>query len=230
MATKKNAITETESKNTLEPTITKVRLHVVFTDPLLGTASANAELHTEYIASKAPDAMSLAEEVAAIGADEVEERGMTVFPRNANGEPIMWDYQLKGFFKESCQMLKRAGAPYLSSKLTMFKKKIDGLVFPRPRQIVLHLPEGAEMGECQRPLRAQTAQGERVALAHSEELPEGSWFECEVALMDKGLVKPLLEWMDYAEYHGMGQWRNSGKGRAVYTAYDMDGKVLRSTE
>ena len=55
-------------------------VRLTLTEEMLGTASANPEIHSEYIASKAPDAMSMEEEVAAIGADEVEKKAMTVFP------------------------------------------------------------------------------------------------------------------------------------------------------
>ena len=58
-------------------------VRLTLTEEMLGTASANPEIHSEYIASKAPDAMSMEEEVAAIGAAEVEKKAMTVFPRDA---------------------------------------------------------------------------------------------------------------------------------------------------
>ena len=40
-------------------------------DELLGTASADPDIHARFIASKAPDAPSRADEVAAIGAEAV---------------------------------------------------------------------------------------------------------------------------------------------------------------
>ena len=68
-----------------------------------------------------------------------------------------------------------------------------------------------EIGECQRPLRAQTAQGERVSLANSEEIPAGSSIELDIVMLDEKAHKDIvLEWLDY------GRWRNSGKGRFTY--------------
>jgi hypothetical protein len=99
--------------------------------------------------------------------------------------------------------------------LNGYKGIIDGSVFIEPRQIVLHIPEGKEMGECSRPLRAQTAQGERVALAKSEEVPAGTTMEFEVLTMMPGLDKALKECWDYARFRFMGAWRNSGKGTAI---------------
>lgn len=186
----------------------KVRL--TFTEEVLGTASANPEIHREFIASKAPDAPSVEDEVAAVGADEVADKGTTVFPRGADGRPFLWDYQIKGFFKDACSMLRRAKGTK-SSRLTAFKKVIDGMVFVEEREVPLRF-EG-EVGSCQRPLRAQTAQGERVALAESESMPAGAVAEFTVACLDPAHVDLVREWLDYGRLRGIGQWRNSGKGR-----------------
>ena len=188
-----------------------INIEIEFTDEILGTASADPEIHSKFIASKAPDARTMAQEVAALGVDEVEGNAMTVFPRDADGEPCLWDYQVKGFFKDACSMLRRVKGSE-SSKLKAYKKLIDGLVFVEPRQIRLDT-HGEDMDGCQRPLRAQTAQGERIALAHSETCPEGTTCEFEVVLLDEGLEPALREWLDYGRLRGIGQWRNSGKGR-----------------
>ena len=38
----------------------------------------------------------------------------------------------------------------------------------------------------------------------------------DVLLLGKGLKKAVLEWLDYGKLRGLGQWRNSGKGRFEY--------------
>lgn len=190
----------------------KLHVKVEYVEELLGTASANPELHSEFIASKAPDADTREEEIAAIGADAVEEKAMTVFPRLEDGTPFTWDYQWKGYFKDSCGMLRRA-TDAKSKSLRAYKKEIDGLVFVEPRKIPLVLEDGAAIGDCQRPLRASTAQGERIALAHSETVPAGTRQEFDVILLKDDLVPLVTEWLEYGKYHGTGQWRNSGKGR-----------------
>lgn len=189
-----------------------IKVRVTYTEELLGTASANPEVHSEFIASKAPDAPSREEEVAALGAEAVTEKSMTVFPRDGDGNPFTWDYQWKGFFKDSCGMLRRADGTK-SKGLRAYKKEIDGLVFVTPRKVPLVLPDGACVGECQRPLRASTAQGERIALAHSETVPAGTTQEFEVTVLRDELEGYVHEWLDYGRLHGTGQWRNSGKGR-----------------
>lgn len=188
----------------------KMRVRITFIEELLGTASANPELHSEFIASKAPDAPSMKEEVAALGAEEVEQKAMTVFPRDENGNPILWDYQVKGFFKGACGFLRRVPGSE-ASKLKAYKKVLDGLLFIHDRQIVLNMPDA--VGNCQRPLRAETAQGERVALANSETAPAGTFIECEIEMLDKSLLPFVREALDYGALSGIGQWRNSGKGR-----------------
>ena len=192
-----------------------IKIRVTYTEELLGTASADPEIHKKFIASKGPNAISLEEEVAALGADAVEEKAMTVFPKDKNGNPFTWDYQWRGFFKESCSMLRRVDGTE-SKKLKAFKKEIDGLVFVNPRQIPLVLPDGMTIGNCQRPLRASTAQGERIALANSETIPAGTTQEFEIVLFKDDLEKCVIEWLEYGKYHGTGQWRNSGKGRFEY--------------
>ena len=179
-------------------------------EAMLGTASNNKELHSEFIASHAPDAPSREEEIAAVGVDEVIEKGTTVFSRNEDGRPILWDYQIKGFFKDACGVLRKVKGTK-SSKIKAYKKEIDGLIFVQERQIPVQTAE--ELTNCQRPLRAQTAQGERNSLASSEEIAAGAVLEFSVLVMADELVPAVKEWLSYGKLRGLGQWRNSGKGR-----------------
>jgi hypothetical protein len=190
-----------------------LKVKVTMFEEILGTASANPEIHEEFIASKAPDAPSREEEVAAIGAEEVFEKGMTVFPRDKDGNPIAWDYQWKGFFKDACGVLRKVPKTECS-KIKAYKKEIDGLIFPEPRQIPIHF--NGEIGICQRPLRGQTAQGERVALASSESIPAGASMIFDIRLLLPDHEKAVLEMLNYGQLRGFGQWRNSGKGRFKY--------------
>lgn len=195
--------------------MTKVHIKLTFTDDLLGTSSGNPELHREFIASKAPDAAKMEEEVAAIGVNAVEEKTMTVFPKMADGTPYLWDYQIRGFFKEICGAMR--GIPGTkSSKVKAYKKKVDNTIFVEPREIPLNL-HGMKIADCQRPLRASTMQGERIALANSEVCPQGTTCEFDVLCMVDEDADMLREWLEYGKYKGIGQWRNSGKGRFEFT-------------
>lgn len=190
-----------------------MRVRLTLTEEVLGTASNNPEIHSDYIASKAPDAKSREEEIEAIGVDAEVEKSMTVFPRNENGDPIMWDYQIKGFFKDACGMLRKVTGTK-SSKLKAYKKEIDGLIFVQERQVPF-VYEG-EIGNCQRPLRAQTAQGERISLANSETIPVGATLEFTVECLVDSDMEAVEEWFDYGRLRGLGCWRNSGKGRFTW--------------
>lgn len=186
----------------------KLRYEVTFTEGILGTASANPELVREFIASKRPEGVDEAE-VEAIPVAEELQKATTVFPRNAAGVPILWDYQIKGFFKDAAGMLER-----IDKKLKAYKKVIDGLIFVEPRQIEIEV--SGPITFCERPLRADTAQGPRVALARSEEIPAGSKIVFTVKILDPKLENHIEAWMNYGADRGMGQWRNSGKGRFTY--------------
>lgn len=195
------------------------KIRITFTEDCLGTASADPEIHKTFIASKAPDAPRLEEEVAALGADEVEEKAMTVFPKDETGNPFFWDYQIKGYMKDTCSALQRCkGEDFskVSCGLKAYKKVIDKNVYVYPRRIPIHLPEGGKIGNKQRPLRAQTAQGERIALANSETVPAGSWIEIEVEALSAESAKAIPEWMDFGKRSGIGQWRNAGWGRFTW--------------
>ena len=159
-----------------------LEVRLTFTEQVLGTAPADKDIYRNFIGSKAPDAATVEEEVEALGVDEVAEKGMTVFARDEDGCPALYDYHIKGHFKDACSMLARVKGTE-SSKLVAHKKEIDGLIFPCPRLIKLVVPEGEEVGVCQRPLRAQTAQGERVALAMSESVPAGTTCEFEITTL-----------------------------------------------
>lgn len=195
--------------------MTKVHVKLTSTDDLLGTSSGNPELHREFIASKAPDAAKMEEEVASLGVEAVEEKSMTVFPKMADGTPYLWDYQIRGFFKEICGAMR--GIPGTkSSKVKAYKKKVDNTIFVEPREIPLDL-HGMKIADCQRPLRASTMQGERIALANSEVCPQGTTCEFDVLCMVDEDADMLREWLEYGKYKGIGQWRNSGKGRFEFT-------------
>ena len=99
----------------------EMKVRLTFTEEVLGTASNDKEIHAEFIASKAPDALSREEEIAAIGVDEAIAKGKTVFPKDENGHPFLFDYQIKGFFKNAAKAFGYVGG---SSKYLHTKQKL----------------------------------------------------------------------------------------------------------
>lgn len=188
----------------------EIKIRLTLTEEALGMMPTDKEIHENYIAGKAPDAPSMADEIEAVGVEGVVEKTMTVFPKLEDGTPFFWDYQIRGFFKDAIGMLRRIPARKCA-KVKNYKKVVDGLVFVNERKIPIHV--AGALGDCQRPLRADTPQGPRVALAHSETVPAGSWCEFTINLLDDTLEGAVRECLDYGKLRGLAQWRNSGKGR-----------------
>ena len=190
-------------------------LHVklILTDEALGMMPSDKELHETYIASKAPDAKSIEEEIADVGAEAVVEKQKTVFPRTEDGTPFWYDYQIRGFFKDAIGMLRKV-ANTKCSKLKAYKKAVDGLIFIKEPRALIQV--AGTIGNCQRPLRTASPMGERTAIAHSETVPAGSTTEFTVLIFTDDLEGVVRECLDYGIYRGLGQWRNSGKGRFVW--------------
>lgn len=200
-----------------------LKVRVTFTESVLGSTPANEDIYRDYIGSKAPDPKTIEDEVASIGVDAVAEKGKTVFSKLEDGTPFIYDYHIKGFFKDSCGGLKKVPGTK-SSGIKAFKKEIDKLIFVKERRIPIKF-EG-EIGECQRPLRAQTMQGERVSIAVSEEIPAGAQMEFTVHMLLDSHEDVVREWLDYGELSGFGQWRNSGHGRFVWEELDENDNVI----
>lgn len=192
---------------------TTIKVHTTLIAPILGMEPGNKDIYSKYIASKAPDSASIEEEIATRGETDVMKEHITVFPRDEQGQPFLWDYQLKGFFKDSCGLLRNVPGTECS-KIKAYKKKIDGNIFIGDRQNPIITEEPITV--CERRLRASTPQGERIGLAASEEIAEGAKIDFDVWVMIEDDIDVVLEMLNYGRLHGFGQWRNSGKGRFQY--------------
>ena len=189
----------------------KYKVGLTFTEPILGTVPEGNVFEAHVM--KHIDDEQVAEELKS--AESIEERGTTGFHRNEAGQPFLYDYVIKGFIKDACGMLRRVSGTK-SSKVTAHKKKIDGLLFAQPRQIPLIIPDGKVMAKLERPLRANTAQGDRVALACSDTCPPGTRIEFTLIVIGEIKEKLLREWFEYGALRGLGQWRNAGYGSFTY--------------
>jgi hypothetical protein len=187
-----------------------MKIKITFAEPLLGTVPLNAELYADYIATKVPADVDTDDEMESV--EELTTKGTTGF-HIVDGGPILYDYAIKGFFKDAAGMLRRVPKTQ-SSKVSAYKKIIDGLIFVKPRQIPIMV--AGEIGILERPLRAQTAQGERVSLARSQVIPAGSTMTFTVQLFEGVAENLVREWLDYGALRGLGQWRNGGYGSFTY--------------
>jgi len=205
----------------METTKTRVMLaELTLIEPLLGTLAGDPNIATEFILSKHPDGQVQADEVESLG--KVKEKASTIFSRNADNQPILWDYQVKGFFKSACKAMIETDtftkAELKEVRLTSYlhKRTIDTQLFIAPRRLVLRLPDGVDENNLdflERPLRGETMRGERISLARSEMCPAGTKLKCQIIVLNDKLFPFISRWLDYGKLNGLGQWRNSGMGR-----------------
>lgn len=207
----------------------KLSVKVTWTEPVLGTASGNPQLHEEHIASKAPTFDQQKEEVAAVTPNDAAdlkaqiEKTSTIFPADEKGL-FIWDYQMRGYLKGALYALIELGDVKLS-KWT-YKRVVDLFVFVSPRRTYFKMPDGriaqkTDTSTLQRPLRATTMQGDRIALARSEMLPPGVTAEFAITIMlgqgkatHKDLsMEQIIACLNYGEFVGYSQWRGGGFGR-----------------
>lgn len=235
-----------------------MHVRLTFMNELLGTASGNEDIHGTYVAGKIKKKQKASqkyiregltdeqrdalvhqelEDIKNLNADEEITKGKTFFPRNDNGDPILFDYQIRGFFKSACGACRQI--PESESKgFTAYKGKIDTLIQvysdvnkstdainrgeiedKTVREIVIHTDK--PIGDCQRPLRASTPQGDREAISDSESIAPGAWIEFDIVSLLGEKSRPMIEeWLDYGRDNGIGGWRNSRKGSFLWDYVD----------
>ena len=207
----------------------KIRVRLTFISPILGSCPSNPEIYRKYVASKSPDADGIEEEVAQLGVDGVIDKTMTVFPRVA-GKPVLLFRQLRGFFKAACKAARKCTDAkngdwgYESKAIKAYVQVIDTLIFMTPREVPIMF--NGEVRGFERPLRASTPQGERIALANSEEIPKGATVEFEIQALTNQYESAIREWLDYGVFSGLLQFRNGGYGRFVWEEIDEMGNVI----
>lgn len=181
-------------------------------EPMLGTAPLNKELYSDWIASRAPVEQNTDDELLSVA--ESLEKGTTGFHR-LDGNPAIYDYMIRGAFKNAASVLKKVPGT-MTSRETAYKKLITNYLFVYPRIIPIVMPEGAAISILERPLRASTPRGEITALTRSETVPTGSIISFEVKTLALITKELLEEWLGYLQFQGLGQWRNASYGRCQY--------------
>jgi hypothetical protein len=176
-----------------------------FVEPILGTIPKHREVWSEHVRSSEAgldedEMMALADEAGAT------ERGATGFYTDADGHPILFDYQIKGAFKEAGNTIKDV------VKVKALRSHIEAELFVFPRITILaEKPDGY----IERPLRAMTMQGPRVTVVRSDKVDPGQVYAVELRVLKGSRVtRPVLESItEYLAVKGLGQWRNGGYGR-----------------
>lgn len=205
---------------TMNMEITKFRLKGK--TPLLGSICMDEKTYEEYLATKAKtdaERARAADDIKNVkSAEEDENPKATAFYKDEEtNNIILKGYQIKGFLKEAAKALKD------QIGLASYVSKIDNLVFIDEVNIpLMRNGEWVEHpdGMLERPLRASTAQGPRVALATSEVVYAPWYLDITVKVLQNSktaksaaltmdVVKQLL---DYGALKGLLQWRNGGYG------------------
>lgn len=174
------------------------------------------------------------------------ESGVDVFPIDPETKnPIFWDYQLRGFFKDSMKALKdmlavkkskdctedekaaalkKAASKSVLSAVTTFNKLpstwVDRGIFVGPRKIQIIMPKDGQIGYCQRPLRVEKFPKDITSLKCSETVPAGSVIKFKVGILNDADEKLVLACLHYGYLRGLGEWRNSGKGRFSFSIHN----------
>ncbi len=196
-----------------------MKVELTFTEALLGSQPGDPDVAREFILSKAPTEDLPADEVETLpDKEEMLSKGSTVFAK-VDGNPFLYDYVLKGYFKKCVQAVFQSGvvtqAELKALRLTQYtyKSTIDLQVFVTPRRIMLDMPEGTQLGWLERPLRADTMRGPRIALARSESAPAGTKIRLEIVSLAPRLNELVPKWLDFGTLSGLGQWFNGGWGK-----------------
>ena len=196
--------------------------------PLLGSQPADKEIRKNYIASKHPNADAENELLP-----EENLGGVTVFLRD-EGSVCLMAYVINGYLKEAI------AAMGIENGVKMPASKVDKYVFNlnvcgqnHSGLEVLKLirdgePISAPDRTLERPLRAMTMQGPRIALSSSE-LVDLPWqIDVKITLLENAATKQskALTWdviedaLKYGRLRGIGQWRNGGYGRFTFERTD----------
>lgn len=185
-------------------------LEITFLSPILGSQPSKT-VASEFIAKRAGYDHLPEDEIEML--PDALDKGTTVFHRDGD-RIVLTDYQVKGFLKNAGKVLNGK----VSRGVRNLRSKISDTVFVTPRRIPLDVPDGTEVEYLERPIRAETAQGPRVALARSEMLPEGTMLKCSLVVLPGDIDELVLrDLLDYGFYCGIGQWRGGSFGQFRYT-------------
>lgn len=195
----------------------KVKLELL--EPMLGTTPALKSIWQNHIATKQAKSLKkqgkteeeiqteLAELLEGVpGDEEMLEAGLTTFLKDETGYYVT-DYFVEGFLKSAALVMREWG------NLKQLRSKVRQDLQVTPRRIYVAKPD-AQLEIIERPLRAKTAQGERVSIARSHAIPAGTILDFQIRSWKGTITKTCLaEILEYGQKEGLGQWRGGGYGR-----------------
>lgn len=191
--------------------------------PILGGSPSDKKVYGDYIAPSAPDPIVAQDEIDGLPPEDENKKGITVFLRDPMfGALSLRDYQVKGFIKEAMEALRS------ELGVAQARSKVDRYVFLHPLWLPLRR-DGIELIQepdslFERPLRAETMRGPRIALACSEQVDVPWKIDFSVTLLpnlssskSQAVTFEVIEAaLDYGALKGLGQFRNGSYGRFEY--------------
>jgi hypothetical protein len=203
---------------------------------LLGTVPLNKDVYTDFVAQKAIDAGAITAATAAeevVDVQEIADRGRTGFLTDEHGAYVL-DYYVKGFLKETANVLKDQIAPMHQRKkkdgteteakgIMAMKSKVENCLFVTPRKLYFTAQPDMQMVKSvlERPIRAQTAMGPRVSLISSDALENASLtFVLKILKNNEIGPEQVKELLAFGELRGQGQWRSGGYGRFTVRSFE----------
>ena len=227
----------------------KYRIKLDFVRDLLGPAPSSDEIRTEYILKKmltgrtgvsADVAMwskvgyeKIRSEIENLKKDpeyqkrieEIGDKALTVFYRDAGGKPSISDVQIRGFMKAAFAFVgkehklltkKASGEAYSSDEY--YKKWIgERIMFPKQ-----YIPVDGAIDILERPLQCQTMQGPRVSIASSERIKAPVSIEFNLVTTDEVEEKTLELIFERGMFKGISQWANAQYGTFTYKIHPLE--------
>ena len=132
--------TKTEEGVIVRPVNVWYECHLTLTNRMLGTLPKDKDTYAKLVASRAPTPDLTEEELAELPEETRDNRGWTTFPVK-DGKVCIYDYQVRGFFKEAGDTLRLLG----STAFKGFRTKVDKFLFVHPRHIFPVTPDGEEI-------------------------------------------------------------------------------------
>lgn len=185
---------------------------IELTEPMLGTVCKDPKVYKTFIESKKPEDI---QEDESANVEKIEEKGWTGFMKDDDGI-FIYDYMVKGFLKNAGNVLK------LHVKVKNLRSKIGDAVFIGPRK--LRFIDKTEPDDIlERPLRAMTKQGPRVAVVRSDVVNPGAQITFELKFLKHSQItdKLLKSVFEYGLVLGLGQWRGGGYGTFKVISYEV---------
>jgi len=185
------------------------KFKLTFITPCLAMSPENKGLYTQFIGQESEN---LEEELAMLPEENIEKRkSKTIFHQDDKGIYFV-NYQIKGFLKHAANVCKNMLI------VKNMRSKITDFLFVYPRFIwIKEKPDG----QIERPMIGQTAKGQRISLACSDYVSEGTTIEFILRLYKHSELtwNKVESILDYGKDQGIGCWRGGGNGSFVWKYY-----------